>query len=45
VVIANRDETFRELLAEHCTDKTIIDLVRIYKPGPAFKGTYYGIYW
>ena len=45
IVIANRDEAFLQALAGPCTGKTVIDLVRMFTPGPDFKGTYYGICW
>ncbi len=45
IVIANRDETYRQALSGACNGKTIIDLVRLFQPGADFQGTYDGICW
>lgn len=45
IVIANRDPSYRSALEGAQTGKTIIDLVRLFQPGPDFQGNYYGLCW
>lgn len=45
IIIANHDRAFADALSGPCEGKTVIDLVRLFQPGPEFKGTYDGICW
>jgi GDP-mannose 6-dehydrogenase len=45
IVISYKDKAFADALSGPCAGKTIIDLVRLVKPDPDFKGSYYGVCW